>query len=123
MLFVVYMSHVHLDKIGEDLKVDDVLRDVERRKSEASVARSVAAAPASDPSPATAIPTVAAPAEQFASSLSSPPSPRASASSRAPSSTSLQAGLQSLAVQGKAPAQDPDDEFHDVDEEFYDAES
>jgi hypothetical protein len=124
MLFVVYMSHVNLDEIGEDLVVDDVLRDVERRKSAASVQAS--------PSSASSIPVVALP-EEYANSLSSPPSPRLSAASQPSGSTqpsaatTVQASLQQVSLQSKAlaapAAEENDDEFHEADEEFYDAES
>jgi hypothetical protein len=116
MLFVVYMSHVNLDEIGEDLVVDDVLRDVERRKSAASVQAS--------PSSASSIPVVVPP-EEYANSLSSP---RLSAASQpSASTTAVQAGLHQMSLQSKAvaapAAEENDDEFHEADEEFYDAES
>jgi hypothetical protein len=116
MLFVVYMSHVNLDEMGEDLVVDDVLREVEARKSFVAARSSQSAS--------TSIPVVDAPTqEQFASSLSSPPSPsRVSSSSKLSSSADITAPqLSDLAT--ALPTVTDDDEFHEVDEEFYDAES
>ena len=105
MLCVVHVSHIDLEKHGVDLVVDD----------EVKVAANFEAKKRKQLSPEKS--------DLFSSSFSSPGTPRMSKEVSIPDISALSSMLQATQVAAAVPTLDEDDdEFHDADEEFYDAE-
>jgi hypothetical protein len=111
------MSHINLDTHGHDIVVDEVL---EQAKKDAARRSSLAASSVPDTKVTAATTTSGEPLTSF----STPPTPkgRPKEVTQAEFESQLAAKLQTVAVANDgSPEQQDDDEFHDCDDEFFDA--